>query len=141
MKKDDDFLQNFVNLSTGEKITIGRSALSELATCFEKGGLDDETITMFILSTLSIFVSADNTCTYEEYEMFKELTNYNIEEEDFYTLCKRGREPEMVESFNQMFHNLSNDDKWNILLVGLSIISSDNEINIEEQQLLKKLIS
>ena len=136
-----EVLQEILDLNFDEKVELGGRALAQLANNLPSYGLNDDEITAFILSTTRLFVSADLECGQSEYDFFRAVTGVNLSVEEFYDMTNQGRDEKFLEDALQVVSQLSGEDRKNMLLYGVALLSCDNVLKVDELKMIDLILN
>ncbi len=134
-----ELMQDVVNASKADRIALGKKSLDDAIQILIDHDISAEDTTRFIKGLLSVFVSADRECSYEEYELVCEITGIKFSEEEFYEMTNGGSDPEIIQALDEVIDTLSVREKAAFCLFGLAIMASDEELTPEEQALFIRL--
>ena len=133
-------VENILHLSFEEKVDLGRDSLGRLVRGLKEGGLDKEQVSNVIWGLIRLFVSADKRCSNAEYVLFKEITQLDISEDEFYERTNGGADEEFKKAILDFISILTREDAVHAIVFGVTVMSSDGIIAKGEYDLIDQLM-
>ena len=132
--------RKMVLLSEEDKKTIFSINLMKAWSylCSNSENKNEEVCFSLLMRYLAVFVSADEVCAEEEYDLFVDsLGLENVTFDEFYELTNFGRSKEVVQSAFELLDSCPKEIDDALLRVGLVMLASDGVITVEEQELFE----
>ena len=102
--------------------------------------LDEKECLSFFLNIVRLFVSADRKCGREEYELFKQIINVEIDYDSFFEFTNAGASNRFVKEMDEIIDRFDAKTKNAVCVIGLSIICSDGIVHDSERKLLQLVL-
>ncbi len=133
----NQMLQDFVNKDHAELVFFAKRAMGELLPYCKQVDPDNEGYFM-LTSIILTAIGADGTLTQKEREFLREVL-----EQDDETISRfiKIYNKDMFELVDKFADNLGSDVKSHVLMLVLSVVSSDEKICSEETAFVKKLLA
>ena len=141
---DSEFRRKLIDLfnaSAQELVDIGRKAMRDFYHGLRAGGLDDEKATNAVIMFTRLFVSADRDCTRDEFLLFKAITGFDVNEDQFFEMTNYGSNSQFVSDICDFASVLTQEDRAAMIVFGCAIVSADGKITDSEFALIDKLMS
>lgn len=135
-----DIFQEFLGFSHAQRVTMGKSAAAEIVKQCADSGAEDKAIVIFLCNLTRLFVSVDRNCTQGEYELFVDVTGFDIQPQEFFNLTNNGADPEFVQYMLETVACFSEDGKKACCIFGLCICSADGEVTEAEKQMIARTL-
>lgn len=133
----NELLQSFVNKDRDELVYIAKRAIGELLPICKKADPKNNGYNLMAAIVLTA-IGADGTLTQKERAFLREV----LEQDDemvsrFIATYDKG----MFEIVDAFADNLDRDGKSHVLMLVLSVVSSDEKISKEETTFIRKLLA
>jgi len=133
----NELMQTFVNKERDELVYIAKRAMGELLPTCKKVDPDHEGFYMMTALVLTA-IGADGTLTQKEREFLREVLEQDDETiSKFIEIYNKG----MYELVDAFADKLGTEVKSHVLMLVLSVVSSDEKISPEETAFIKKLLA
>lgn len=141
MAVDIDTIVELVLETTDEyKVLLGKFYLEQFIKGLEKGGLTDKEIGNTILNFAKLLVSADQDCSEKEYNFFINVTGIDMSYEDFFNRTNNGKDQAFIKDMFDFVKILTRDDRFSLIFFGIALLSSDDTLTVDEQNLFRQII-
>ena len=127
-------------MSDSERLKLAKLSLNTIYIELEKCGVKNGDAGAFIVGTIKFFVSADRSCSKEEYMLINKIYNINISYNDFYNMTNHGADIDFVRTFDALVQTFTSDGKVALCLFGICILSCDGKITVEEQKMFDRIL-
>lgn len=136
----DKMLTDIVNMEDEEKVEIGKQGLKGIyIQLHEEEDYSREEAADFVIDLTKLFVSADRKTASKEYEFFKNVTNANITNDEFFVATNHGSNEKFVKAMFDRISSFGRNTRKAILLYAMALCSSDDHIIGEEIDLIEKI--
>lgn len=135
-----EFLQSILDLSFDEKVQLGKDSLAEFVQGIKDYGVSDEETVALIVGFTRLFVSADLSCTREEYCFFRAVTGMEISTDEFFDMTNNGRDGDFLDSAGELLNSLTYEQKRAIVIYGIALLSCDNVIKVDEIKMVEAIL-
>ncbi|MCR5112562.1 MAG: hypothetical protein K6A63_01345 [Acholeplasmatales bacterium] len=139
MEQLHDLFQETVNSTFDEKVEMGKSALKDIVEILAAHDLDKDDVSSIVLALVMLFTGADGELSEQEHMLLNEIVDAYLNPEELYELMQDGSEPEFIESIKRVVLSLSLEERMPFVIFGLSILTSDDELTVQEQELFINL--
>ena len=135
-----DVFEQFLALSHGERVQAGKRAASEILGYCQSQGLNDKDSLAFFCSVTRLFVSVDRSCEQGEYDLFVDVTGFEISPQEFFELTNHGADPEFVKAMRELIASMSEEARTAVAVFGACICSADGDVNSEERRMIASIL-
>jgi len=134
-----DVFETFLGLSHGERVEYGKASAGAIIQYCKQEGLDDEQTLGFFCGLVKLFVSADRSCSRAEYDLFIDITGFDLDTDKFFEMTNGGANSDFVSAIFDVIHAMDSDAKDAVVVFGLCICSADRDVSYAEKQVLAKV--
>ena len=135
-----EIFREYLNLSRRERAERAHAAAGEIVNFCGSEGLSFEESMNFLCSLTKLFVSVDRSCAQGEYDLFVEITGYEMSNDQFYEMTNYGGNQDYVQAVLELVHLMPEDVKYAVAIFGLCMCSADHEITDAEQEMIVRTI-
>ena len=136
----DELINEVGNMSDDERVALGNSCVVKLESGFHDMGLDDEKIGFLMQNFIRLFVSADRSCSRDEYQFIKRIYNFDMTYDQFYDSTNGGSAPEFVTMMDELADSVGDEMKTALCVFGLCILVSDHKLTESEMHLFVRIL-
>ena len=124
-----------------QRVAFGKQYLGQFVNGLRQGKLNDEQITGCIIAFTKLFISADKSCDYEEYELFRDITGIDSDYDSFYEATNGGSNEQFVRSSLEFVSILTNEDKSALLCYAAALLGADGVVKDSELALYERVLN
>ena len=128
-----DIFQEFLGFSHSKRVEMGKAAAGEIVHQCQSAGAEDKDIVGFLCNLTKLFVSADRSCAQGEYELFFDVTGFNLEPQQFFDMTNNGASKDFINYMYETIACFPKDGKEACCVFGLCICSADGEVSEAEK--------
>lgn len=140
-KKIQESLMSIAGASHDERVKFGRQYLAQFVGGLKEGKLNDDQITKVIIAFTKLFISADKSCDYAEYELFRDITGIDSSYDEFYEATNGGSASDFVNSSLEFAKILTPDDRSALLCYGAALLGADGAMKDTELALYDRILN
>ncbi len=133
------WMREVLKCSAIDRINLGKHALYDTMVVLARNGLTITDSVKFIISLIRLFVTADNVCSDDEYNLIRAITEVDFSKKRFFEITDIYAKEGYVDEIDKVIEKLPLEQKKPICLFGLSILASDNVLTNEEEKLFIRL--
>lgn len=137
----EEVLRDIGSLSFEGKVGTAKEALSRLARGLHDGGVNNEQIKSLLVLFTRLFVSGDKSCSREEYDLFKDVTESDMSYDEFYEMTNGGSNQKFVEDTIKFIKVLNRDDRIALIIYGACLLSADGIFTYPEASLIDRIVN
>lgn len=128
--------EEYMNLSRRERSQRCKVAVENIVNfCYSQDLTDRETVN-FLANLTKLFVSVDRVCEQAEYELFIDVTGFDLTMDDFFEITNGGAAQDFVDYVLELIKLMPEDRKSDVALFGLCMCSADREITEAERMMI-----
>ena len=139
MANYEKWMEEILKCRTVDRIWLGKHALYDTMVILARNGLTITDSVKFIISLIRLFVTADNVCSDDEYNIIRAITEVDFSKKRFFEITDIYAKEGYVDEIEKVIEKLPSERKKPICLFGLSILASDNVLTREEEDLFIRL--
>lgn len=135
-----DIFEQFLGMSRSERVDAAKGACGEIVRFCKGEGLEDKDVINFLCALTKLFVSVDRSCQQAEYELFVDVTGFELSGKEFFEMTNYGGEREFVDAVLEVVGAMNEDGKQAVAIFGLCICSADGEVTAEEKAMIARTV-
>ena len=136
-----ELMQQVLDLDEAGRLKLAGSSLTTMYEELEKCGVTGDKAGSFVIACIKTFVSADRSCSMEEYQFIKKLYNLDMSYDEFFDMTNHGADDDYVTWFDEMIDSFTEDGKYAVCTFGLCILTTDGTLTVEEQKLFARILA
>ncbi len=141
MSKLNELIDQSVSMSMENRVQVAGDATEALIKGLKEVGISDDNITNFIINVFKLFVSGDRKARRDEYVLFKDLFNLDIDTDTFFDMTNYGSDAQFVQQMDDIIDKAPKDVAIAVVTLGILIITADGEVSDEERKLLERIFN
>ena len=135
-----DIFEEFLSFSHEKRVDMGKAAASEIIKECRAAGAPDSDIVAFLCNITKLFVSVDRSCAQGEYELFVDVTGFELKPQQFFDMTNKGGSADFVSYMLDTISKFSKDGREACCVFGLCICSADGEITDAEKAMIARTL-
>ena len=139
MSKLNELIDQSVSMSMENRIQVAGDATDALIKGLKEVGISDDNITNFLINVFKLFVSGDRKARRDEYVLFKDLFNLDIDTDTFFDITNYGSDAKFVQQMDDIVDKAPKDVAIAVVTLGILIITADGEVSDDERKLLERI--
>lgn len=132
----DELVNTVFDMDEEKRADMARLGVVKIMEWAQDNGKDGAEL---VLDYFKLFVSADQSCDWQERELFIKALGIDISSEQFYELTNHGANSDFIEKMVALTNKMDKETKQYVIILGIVILCADDRATVAEQKLLYRL--
>ena len=138
----EEIYNHYLSLSEKERVRAFYISSESFMNYLDNRGVHSELATQLFIAILSIFVDADNGVSDAELSLINEALKVQMSKKELAFLTEQcGSNKDLINRLDEIIDALPNLIKADVVVIGLSLISSDGELTDREIEIFEKILN